>query len=197
MSHIDPTPDKSMRPGGPDTGRRVPVVRTYLRLPTLEALRPGRAPRASARLLPLARADVLGWRALYARVGGPWHWHDRDAWSDPQLATYLADPAVQVWRVRVDDTGDGVAHDDAGLLELCRHADGTVEVVYLGLVAEVSGRGLGAWLVEEAARRAFAAGAASVWLHTCTLDGPAALPNYLARGFTEERTERYEALLPD
>jgi len=31
---------------------------------------------------------------------------------------------------------------------------------------------------------AWAWGAAYVWLHTCTLDAPAALPNYLARGFT-------------
>lgn len=185
-----------MRPIGPDTGRRVPVVRTYLRLAALAALRPGRTPRASARLLPVARTDIAAWRALYARVGGPWHWHDRDAWSDERLAAYLADPAVQVWRVQVDGDGDEAAHEDAGLLELCAHPDGTVEVVYLGLIAEVSGRGLGAWLVEEAVRRAFAGGAASVWLHTCTLDGPAALPNYLARGFTPERTEHYEAVLP-
>jgi hypothetical protein len=27
-----------------------------------------------------------------------------------------------------------------------------------------------------------------VWLHTCTLDSPAALPNYLARGFEVVRT---------
>ena len=40
-------------------------------------------------------------------------------------------------------------------------------------------------------------GATRVWLHTCTLDGEAALPNYLARGFTPFRTERYVATLPD
>ncbi len=28
-----------------------------------------------------------------------------------------------------------------------------------------------------------------VWLHTCTLDGPAALPNYLARGLVPYRSE--------
>jgi len=31
-----------------------------------------------------------------------------------------------------------------------------------------------------------------VWLHTCTLDSPNALPNYRARGFRPYRTERYE-----
>jgi len=38
---------------------------------------------------------------------------------------------------------------------------------------------------------------ARVWLHTCTLDDPAALPNYVARGFRPFREERYEADLPD
>jgi hypothetical protein len=30
-----------------------------------------------------------------------------------------------------------------------------------------------------------------VWLHTCTLDAKAALPNYLARGFRPFKEERY------
>ena len=32
-----------------------------------------------------------------------------------------------------------------------------------------------------------------VWLHTCTLDAKAALPNYLARGFRPFKEERYVA----
>ena len=34
-------------------------------------------------------------------------------------------------------------------------------------------------------------GAKRVWLHTCTLDNPAALPNYLKRGFTPFKTEQF------
>jgi hypothetical protein len=30
-----------------------------------------------------------------------------------------------------------------------------------------------------------------VWLHTCTLDDPAALPNYRARGFRPYKQETY------
>ena len=54
-----------------------------------------------------------------------------------------------------------------------------------------TGRGLGGALLTEAVERAWAAGAARVWLHTCTFDHPAAIPNYLARGFTVFRTEEY------
>ena len=40
-----------------------------------------------------------------------------------------------------------------------------------------------AWSLKPAASR--------VWLHTCTLDHPAALANYLARGFQVTHSERY------
>jgi hypothetical protein len=33
-------------------------------------------------------------------------------------------------------------------------------------------------------------------LNTCTLDAPQALPNYLARGFTITREERYSVEVP-
>jgi GNAT superfamily N-acetyltransferase len=200
MNDSPSPPPPTDRPAGPPGASRVPVTRTYLRLDALAALRPAAPPRAAAVLHPLDRHDLAGWRALYARVGAPWQWHDRDAWTDRQLAHYLADEAVRVWRVLVidDDPADGrnAPRDADGLLELCRHDDGSVEVVYLGLVEAACGRGLGAWLVSEAVRRAFADGARSVWLHTCTLDAPAALPNYLARGFAIERTETYEVDRP-
>jgi GNAT superfamily N-acetyltransferase len=91
---------------------------------------------------------------------------------------------------------DGQPIERAGFLELERHGDDAAEIVYLGLLPRVLGAGLGAWLVGEAVDRAFALGVARVWLHTCTLDAPAALPNYLARGFAVERTETYIAQLP-
>ena len=51
---------------------------------------------------------------------------------------------------------------------------------------------MGKHLLTLAAEIAFTIGAARVWLHTCTLDDPAALPNYLARGFVPVKTEMYE-----
>jgi len=42
-------------------------------------------------------------------------------------------------------------------------------------------------MLSAAAERAWSLGASRVWLHTCTLDYPIALPNYLARGFVKFR----------
>ena len=70
--------------------------------------------------------------------------------------------------------------------------DDSVEVAYFGLVPEALGRGLGKHLLSCAVRDAWALGPARVWLHTCTLDHPNALPNYVARGFVPYKTEEYE-----
>jgi GNAT superfamily N-acetyltransferase len=70
-----------------------------------------------------------------------------------------------------------------------RAAGGSVEIAYFGLLPEFVGRGLGAHLLSAAVERAFESGARRVWLHTCTKDNPAALPNYLKRGFVPFRTE--------
>jgi GNAT superfamily N-acetyltransferase len=77
----------------------------------------------------------------------------------------------------------------AGYFELRRQPDGAVEIAYFGLLPEFIGRGLGKFLLSEATRRAWELGATRVWLHTNTLDHAAALPNYLARGFSVVRTE--------
>ena len=168
------------------------VVRTYLELPSPEALRAADFPDASAvRVASREPCAVAEYRALYEAVGREYRWRDRLAWSDQQLAEWLARPDVAV---RVLERRHG-AHPDrwepVGYYELARHPDGAVELVYFGLVREAQGAGLGRALLTDAAQEAWAMGARRIWLHTCTLDGPTALPNYLARGFRVTGEERY------
>jgi GNAT superfamily N-acetyltransferase len=77
------------------------------------------------------------------------------------------------------------------------HDDGSVEIVLFGLVAAAQGQGLGKWLLTRAVDEAWAMGATRVWLHTCTLDSPVALPNYEARGFVRYRSETYTVEMAD
>lgn len=188
-----PTPDAA--PVAPP--RTVEVERTYLTLDHLAQLRPASLPQTPVRLERLLPCPEPTWRALYRTIGAPWHWHDRDAWETERLQRHLDRPEVQVFQLTGPSTARP-AHDVAapvGFLELERHADGSTEIVYLGLDRRCFGQGIGGWLLTETVRLAFAEGASRVWLHTCTLDGPAALPNYLARGFRPQRTETYTARL--
>ena len=164
------------------------VLRTYLELTSRDALRPVALRTADAAFVRCAPCTAARYRALYAAVGGAWHWHDRLAWSDERLAAYLALAAVTVWELRVGD-------ELAGYFELHRGEDGAVEIVYFGLVERFFGRGLGGAMLTRAVEEAWALGATRVWLHTCTLDSPRALPNYLARGFQPYKEERYEVEL--
>lgn len=95
-----------------------------------------------------------------------------------------------MWECLVNDRS-------AGFFELERMSDGSVEIAYFGLAAAFIGRGIGKAMLTRAADDAWTLGATRVWLHTCTLDSPNALPNYRARGFQEFRQERYVAQLPD
>ncbi|MGZ8493500.1 MAG: GNAT family N-acetyltransferase [Gemmatirosa sp.] len=168
------------------------VVRTYLELSAPVDLRGGTFPDGPPRTRVVLRAPcaVTEYRGLYDAVGRAYRWRDRLAWSDARLADWLARPdvAVHVLEVRTDASD---AWRPAGYAELARHPAGDVEIVYFGLVAEAQGRGWGRALLTHAVDAAWAMGATRVWLHTCTLDGPAALPNYLARGFRPVREERY------
>jgi GNAT superfamily N-acetyltransferase len=66
-----------------------------------------------------------------------------------------------------------------------------VEIAYFGLLPAFVGRGLGGYLLTVATERAWELAPPRVWLHTSTLDHPAALPNYLKRGFVISRRETY------
>lgn len=167
----------------------VEVVRTHLELRDLAGLRPARLPTEPVALRLHRPIRAAEYRALYSLVGERWLWRDRLMWTDAELDRYLSSPDVFVWTLNV---GGAMA----GYFELQRHQDATVELMYFGLVESFIGRGLGGWLLTRAAEEAFAIGAQRMILNTCTLDSPRALPNYLARGFSIMREDRYVITVP-
>jgi ribosomal protein S18 acetylase RimI-like enzyme len=156
-----------------------PVVRTYLELDDRAALRPARPPRLErvevARVEP---PDGAVSRWFYVEVGRDHTWIDHLERSRAEW---------QAWADGVETWAATVAGERAGYYEL-RAADDGVEVAYFGVLADYQGQGLGGFLLTHALRRGFEL-APRVWLHTCTLDGAAALPNYRARGLRPFRTQ--------
>ncbi len=167
----------------------VSVVRTFLELRSRGELRLRAAPPPDGARIVLLANSPAEYRMLYQGVGRAFHWTDRDVWPDAALAEYLGRANVAVWVLRVHDV-------PAGYVELVAHEDGSVEIAYFGLLPAFVGRGLGAHLLTFAVEEAWRMGGTRVWLHTCTLDSSAALPNYLARGFRPYREERYDKQLP-
>jgi GNAT superfamily N-acetyltransferase len=144
-----------------------------------------------ARFVRWQPCPVLRYRELYKRVGAKWHWRDRNEWSDERLAKDLNNPDVHVWELLVGD-------ELAGYFQLEKQPGPVVEIVYFGLTPEFIGKGVGGAMLTKAVDEAWALGADAVWLHTCTLDSPHALPNYEARGFVRTgKVEKYVVQIPD
>ena len=166
------------------TATSIEVTRTYLEMRDPAELQPARNgdPRIRVEQLPDCAASFF--RYLYVEVGRNYHWIDRLPWTDEDIAAHLLQPEISLWLM----TEDGA---NAGYFELRLCEDGSVEIAYFGLLPNFIGRGLGKHLLTCAVEQAWAEGAKRVWLHTCTLDDPAAMPNYLKRGFRPFKTEKY------
>jgi GNAT superfamily N-acetyltransferase len=165
------------------------VVRTYLEMRSPGELRPATVPNPAPELNRLERCSVELFRYLYEEVGRAYRWTDRLSWSDETIRNYLDTPGISIWLMSVDSA-------PAGYFELREHEDRSVEIVYFGLLPESIGRGWGKFLLTRAVESAWQLGVERVWLHTCTLDHPAALPNYLKRGFRPVREEVYTVSPP-
>ncbi|RGA00821.1 GNAT family N-acetyltransferase [Microbispora triticiradicis] len=160
------------------------VTTWYLEQTSPSDLRPGRTPALPAEIV---RAEVPSpefGRFLYTAVGGDWQWTNRLPWTWKQWKDWLDRPGVENWVAWTRGT-------PAGYAELVARDGGAVEIASFGLLPYAMGQGLGGWLLGEAAARAWDIASRwpgleptrRVWLHTCSLDGPAALANYRARGF--------------
>jgi GNAT superfamily N-acetyltransferase len=133
----------------------------------------------------LRKVDTPGldwFREIFLRVGEEWLWRSRLRMSDVELAATIHSPLVDVYALVQDGR-------DEGLLELdFRHA-GQCELALFGVTAKLIGSGAGRWLMNRALGLAWARQVKRVWLHTRTLDHPAALSFYRRAGFRPFRRQ--------
>lgn len=144
------------------------------------------SPREGLIFLHVQRPTVHYYRFFYDVVGDQWHWRSRKKLSDPEIAAILNHPQVEIHVLYCDGA-------PAGFAELDRRQDGEIEVVQFGLLPDFIGKGLGKYFLHWTLEKAWSYQPKRVWLHTCTLDHPAALPNYLKAGFVvynEEKSQR-------
>ncbi|MEO8295721.1 MAG: GNAT family N-acetyltransferase [Gemmatimonadota bacterium] len=160
------------------------VIRTYLQIKDPAELIPAPLTGAGIRLEQVRHCPASFHRFLYREVGRNYHWRDRLTWSDNRILEYLEDPHIALFVLYREGA-------PAGYFELRANDDGSREITYFGLLPEFLGQGLGKQLLSAAVEMAWSHGANRVWLHTCTLDDPAAMPNYVKRGFKPFREERY------
>ena len=140
-----------------------------------------RCPPLGATVHPVGHITLSFYRYLYNSVGADWNWHDRRTLADDSLDTLIHAPGLEIhvlWQ-------DGCP---AGFCELDFSVVGQVKLVYFGLLPEFIGRGLGGYFLDWSVARMWRPGVERVWVHTCTLDHPAALAQYQKAGFYAYQT---------
>jgi len=146
------------------------------------ALRSVPVPRDGLTVLHVQSPSVSYYRSLYNAVGKDFYWLSRRKLSDEALAVILGDPRNEMHVLQVDGA-------PAGFAELDRRQSDAIELVQFGLMPDFIGQGIGKWFLQWTIDKAWSYEPKRFWLHTCTLDHPAALPNYLKAGFVQFKQE--------
>jgi GNAT superfamily N-acetyltransferase len=154
--------------------------------------RPAPLPSAPLTIRKAANIRAKDYQTLFRLVGAPWLWFGRLCQSDDEIERILADPHIALFIIE-DRKGES-----AGMLELDFRTPCACEIAYLGLVSSLNGKGFGKWLMAHSLMLSWAglktlAAIERVWLKTCTLDHPAAMPFYRKNGFMPyaQETEIY------
>jgi len=139
-------------------------------------------PRDGLAVTLVPSPSVAYYRSLYNAVGEDYRWLSRRKMSDETLAGIIGDPQIEMHVLSVDGA-------PAGFVDLDRRQPGEIEIVQFGLMPGYLGQGLGRWFLQWTIDQAWSYAPKRLWLHTCTLDHPGALPNYLKSGFVEYKQE--------
>jgi GNAT superfamily N-acetyltransferase len=146
-------------------------------------------PREALMVLHARKPSVPYYRFLYDTVGRDYRWYSKGRLSDTDLSVVIHDPRVEVHVLHVDGS-------PAGFAELDRRTPDEIEMVQFGLTREFIGEGLGRYFLQWAIDKAWSYQPRRFWLHTCSLDHPAALPNYLKAGFRQYNEQREKKEVP-
>ena len=121
--------------------------------------------------------SLAAYRALYEDVGRQWHWVNRRLLTDRQLSAIIHHPATEIFTLKRRDRA-------IGFVELNFKLFPQVEIVFVGLVKDAIGKGLGSQMLQQAISYIYSRAPSRIIIQTCTLDHPSALPLYQSYGFT-------------
>jgi GNAT superfamily N-acetyltransferase len=159
---------------------KIAVVVTHLEMTARPVLRPD--PPDAWTLRRVEQPSLDWFRDLFRRVGEEWLWTSRLRMSDVELAAIIHSPSVEVYTLVQDGR-------DEALLELDFREAGQCELSFFGVSGKLIGGGAARWLMNRALELAWSRPVSRFWVHTCTLDHPAAVAFYQRSGFRPFRRQ--------
>ena len=165
----------------------IPVERNFLELRDLKKLR-FNSIKQTKFIVKKIQPDFQLNKFFYTQVGKKYRWIDRLSWPDEKWIKHISNKNLETYVISNSE-------DLVGFFELLYNPDlKETEISYFGLLEEYIGKGIGGYALSEAIKKSFDKDINRVWLHTCTLDHPNALKNYIARGMTVFKKENINIL---
>ena len=165
----------------------IPVERNFLELRDIKKLK-FNSSKENKLLIKKIKPDFQLNKFFYKHVGKKHRWIDRLSWTDEKWINFISNKNLETYVISESD-------DLIGFFELLYNPDlNETEISYFGLLEEYIGKGIGGYALSEAIKKSFEKNIKRVWLHTCTLDHPNALKNYIARGMKVFRKENINIL---
>jgi ribosomal protein S18 acetylase RimI-like enzyme len=150
------------------------IQRFYLRINSLKDLIKSNYISSELKITLEKNKEINFYKFLYKEIGKDFFWKDRLKWTDNNWFNYLNSIDFYVLKNK---------ENIVGFYELLFNKDiNSSEISYLGIFKEYYNKGIGGYLLTDAIIRAFQKQVNQVIIHTCTLDHPNALKNYIARG---------------
>ena len=149
---------------------------TYLEMTEAPVRTPVPSPADKHAVLRCENISVSFYRHLFNTIGEEYHWTGAREMSDGDLTTLLSNDKMDIFVLYVEG-------EPAGFAQLDRRMGNDIEIFYFGIMPHFVGRKLGPWFLDWSIRHAWSLGPDRVWLHTCDLDHPRALPMYQKAGF--------------
>ena len=163
------------------------VERNFLELRDIRKLR-FNSSKENKFLIKKIKPDFQLNKFFYKQVGKKHRWIDRLSWTDEKWIDFISNKNLETYVISESE-------DLIGFFEpLYNPHLNETEISYFGLLEEYIGKGIGGYALSEAIKKSFEKNIKRVWLHTCTLDHPNALKNYIARGMRVFRKENINIL---
>ena len=160
------------------------IDRFYLHLLSAKDLIKSNCKEINIEILLEKKPSIDLCKFFYKEVGRDFFWRDRLKWSNQDWLDYVNNDFFKLYILKYNNRL-------AGYYELLYDSKtNSIEIPYFGIFKEFYGKKIGGYLLTKALSTSFKQKINKVWVHTCTLDHPNALKNYLARGMKIFKTEK-------
>ena len=152
------------------------ILRNYLNIRIQDKFKESQKPRDFPYVSLCKTEDFQLNKFFYKQIGKKHNWKDRLIWENKDWIDYLSNEKIYTYVLKNKN-------ELIGYFELILHKEKKEsEIAYFGILEEFIGNKIGGFLLSEAIKVSFLLKAECVLVHTCSLDHPNAIKNYIARG---------------